>query len=116
LPPDEQVRVNGPGCVTCDLFEEFDHARIVALENAATALSEEQRRLLDTIDTVMHGMEESDDECFNNGALQCPVWQKLRELASDALHALGWEQTTINPFTEIRPGVWHRPPGDFFGK
>ena len=26
LPPDEQVRVNGPGCVVCDLLEDFESA------------------------------------------------------------------------------------------
>jgi len=42
LPPDEQIRVNGPGCVACDLLNDFDHARTVALENAPD-LSERQR-------------------------------------------------------------------------
>ena len=113
LPPDEQVRVNGPGCVACDLLNDFDHARIVALGNAGAALSEEQRRLIDNIDTVMSGMEKPDFECFNNDVLRRPVWQKLRELATEALRAMGWEQTTIRPFTEIQPGVWHRPPSNF---
>src|SRR5262249_5822268 len=27
-PPDKQVRCNGPGCIACDLLNDFDHARL----------------------------------------------------------------------------------------
>jgi hypothetical protein len=54
LPSDEQVRVNGPGCVACDLFNDFDHARTVALGNAPD-LSEAQQALLEAEDSDRAG-------------------------------------------------------------
>src|SRR5262249_49780651 len=84
LPPDEQVRVNGPGCVSCDLLNDFDHSQKVALGNAP-ALSGDQRSLLNRIDATMRTMEQADFECFNNEVLRRPVWQQLRELAAEAL-------------------------------
>jgi hypothetical protein len=109
LTPDEQVRVKGRGCLACDLLNDFDHARTVALGNAP-ALSEEQRGLLDRIDATMRGMEQPDFECFNNDVVRRPVWHQLRELAAEALRAFGWEQLVVRPFVEVQPGVWHRPP------
>ena len=42
--------------------------------------------------------------------LRRPVWQRLRELAPDALRVFGWESTVVEPFVEIEPGVWRRRP------
>jgi len=108
LPPDEQVRVNGPGCVACDLLNDFDHARTVALGNAP-GLSEKQRGWLDRIDAAMRGMQQPDFECFNNEVVRRPVWQELRELAAEALRTFGWDRLTVRPFEEVQPAVWHRP-------
>jgi hypothetical protein len=33
LSADEQIRVNGPGCIACDLLNDFDHARVVAIKS-----------------------------------------------------------------------------------
>jgi hypothetical protein len=111
LPPDEQVRVNGPLCVACELLNDFDHARTVVLGNAGN-LTEEQRGLLDLIDGTMRAMERADFECFNNEVVRRPVWEQLRELAADALREFGWENAVVHPFVEVQPGVWHRPPSD----
>jgi hypothetical protein len=111
LPPDAQARVNGPGCVACDLLNDFDHARTVALGNAPR-LSEEQRGLLDWIDATMRGMEQPDVACFNDEVVWRPVWRQLRELAAEALRAFGWERVVVRPFVEVQPGVWHRPPSE----
>lgn len=112
LPPGEQGRVTEPGCVTCELLEDFDHARLVALGQASDILSEEQRLLLDRINILMEGMQQADFECFNSAVLLRPVWQQLRELAAEALCQFGWEGTTIHPFVESELGVWRRPPSD----
>jgi hypothetical protein len=112
LPADEQVRVNGPGCAVCDLREDFYHARTVALENASQ-LSEEQRNILGAIDSVVRSMQGPDIDCFNNEGFRRPVWQRLRELAADALCTFGWEGAVVEPFVEVEPGVWRRPPNSF---
>ncbi len=111
LTPAEQVRSNGPGCVSCDLLNDFDHARSVALANA-TELSDEKRILLDQIDAAMQAMEKPDFECFNNDVLFRPAWQRLRELATETLRAFEWEQVIVPPFEETQPGIWHRPLSD----
>jgi hypothetical protein len=108
LRADEQVRVNGPGCLACDLLNDFDHARMVTLESAPQ-LSEEQRRSLAAIDGVMRSMQARDLECFNNEVLCRPVWQRLRELAAVALQHFGWVNTAVEPFAQVKPGVWRRP-------
>jgi hypothetical protein len=111
LPLDEQIRANGPGCIACDLLNDFDDARKVAIGNAPD-LSEEQRDLLDRIDATMRAMEQADFECFNSEVVRRPLWQELRELAADALRAFGWESVVVRPFVEVQPGVWHRPPSE----
>ena len=108
LPPDQQVRANGPGCVACDLLNDFDHARTVAIGNAPN-LSNEQRGLLDRIDATMRAMEQADFECFNNEVVRRPAWQQLRDLASESLRVFGWESVVVRPCVEVQPGVWHRP-------
>ena len=109
LPADEQVRLNSPGCVACDLLNDFDHARIVVIGNNIP-LSDNQRQILNAIDDVTRSMKGPDFVCFKNEVLSLPVWQRLRELAADALRCFGWEGTVVEPFAEVQPGVWHRPP------
>jgi hypothetical protein len=111
LPPDEQVRASGPGCVACDLLNDFDNARTVALANVPK-LSEHQRGLLERIDANMQAMEQPDFECFDTEVVRRPVWQIIRELAAEALREFGWESIVVRPFVEVQPGVWHGPPSE----
>lgn len=106
LPVDEQVRVNGPGCVACNLFKGFNHARRMASKEAI--LSEDQHQTLEAIAHAMQAMTEPDLECFKNEVLSRPAWVRLRELASDALLVFGWEKMVIEPFADVSPGVRSR--------
>jgi hypothetical protein len=112
LPPDEQLRVNGPGCMVCDLLEDFDHARTCARESPSAQLSDEQRVLLDQMVQVIKSMSESDLECFNEEVVKRPAWQQLRELAGTTLRKFGWEDAIVSPLIEVKPGVWRRPSND----
>jgi hypothetical protein len=107
LPPEEQVRVNGPGCLACDLLDDFTHARGLV---PVAALPEEGRRLLEAIDVLVRTMQPEDRECFNDDVVRRPVWQRLREMAAEALRAFGWEGTEVRPFIEVEPDVWKRQP------
>lgn len=108
LPPSEQACVFGPACVACELLNDFDHARRVALGNAHD-LSKVQQELLGQIDAVMQAMQQPDFECFNADVLRRPAWQQLRELAAVALTAFGWGGVVVRPAVEIQPGVWSGP-------
>jgi hypothetical protein len=59
LPMGEQIRVNGPGCVACDLFEDFDHARIVAV-GSENRFSGNQSQMLEAIDHAFQSMQGSE--------------------------------------------------------
>jgi hypothetical protein len=109
LRPDEQLSVNGPGCVVCDLLEAFNHARRFAIETAGTAMSDAQRAVLDRIDSLVQAMEGLDIECGNDNAVRRPAWQELRELATSGLQEFGWAGAKVTPFVEEAPGVWSRP-------
>jgi hypothetical protein len=108
LPPDDQLRINGPGCVTCDLISDFDAARNFMVENAA-ALTEVQRLTLDRIKLAIDAMKPQDVECCNNEVIRRPAWQEVRQLATDALLTFGWDKVELDPYVEVQRGVWHRP-------
>jgi hypothetical protein len=108
LPPDEQVRANGPGCVACDLSEAFYHAHSFALESAR-GLSDARRGLLARIDTTTRAMKGPDVECGNDEVLRRSAWQALREMAGEALREFGWQGTRVPHSVETEPGVWRRP-------
>jgi hypothetical protein len=110
LPPAEQVRVNGPGCVSCDLLEDFNDAMKGYCQYFNNEMTDPQANLLVQIDRLMDSMQEADYECFNNDVLDRPVWQQLRSKAAAALQAFGWEAAVVQPFIEVEPGVWKRTP------
>jgi hypothetical protein len=107
--PADQARLNAPGCLACDLMEDFEHARLVATADVSE-LTDDQRALLDLIDARFEEMEPADYTCFGNTVVERPAWAGIRALANDALRAFGWEETRVAPFEEVQPGVWQRPP------
>jgi len=109
-PADEQVRANGPGCVACDLFEDFENARRVAVESGE--LSRKQNAILATITAEFSSMQPQDSECCNNYVLRRPAWEALRRLAATALFEFGWAGAAATPYLQVAPGVWHRKLDD----
>ena len=79
-PPEQQVRANGPGCIACDLLNDVDNARLVALDHAP--LSDAQRSVLESLDAASSGLQPDDLVCFDNEVVRRPAWQSLRELVS----------------------------------
>jgi hypothetical protein len=108
LPADEQVRVTEPGCVPCDLAEEFESAS--AAYRGAWEMSPEEDAALTAVEAqvAMAGSEEY--ECFDSSVLLRPSWQMLRARARTALEVFGWTGHEVEPFQQIAPGVFHRPP------
>jgi hypothetical protein len=109
LPTEEQRRVNGPGCLVCDLSEEFRHWSTAFLAHFGDTVTPSQQSAILDIITLFNGMDKEDCECWNDAALQRPAWQTVREKSCEALPLFGWEGTTLKPSVEVEPGVWHRP-------
>lgn len=107
LPQAEQVRANGPGCVTCDLIEDFEFGCRMARANGAAELTQEQKSHLDDLATAVTAMAPDDCVCFDEAMLSRPAWEELRILARTALASFGWS-ADLAPFVEVTPGVWRR--------
>lgn len=109
LPPDEQPRVNGPGCLACDLLNDYAYACDAFVSNFGDSLTTPQRDAISEMNALLAKMEPADYECFNDEVVRRPVWQSLREKANEALRVFGCEGKTVKPFVEVQPGVWYRP-------
>jgi hypothetical protein len=110
LPRAEQIRSIGPGCVACELLDDFDWA--AGLCRTSCDLSVDQSAGLDAIDSVINQMDEADCGCFDHDVLERAAWERLRGLARGALDVFGWSGASLEPFREVAPGVWRRPPSN----
>ncbi|MCH7728114.1 MAG: hypothetical protein IH991_16795 [Planctomycetes bacterium] len=119
LPPAEQVRVTQPGCVSCELIEDFSHGYTCFTQSCSDQLSGPASQLLAGIDSKIESLSDDDCVCFDNTVLDRPLWSQLRKLAAKALAALGWDDHQLDAYTETEPGVWRRsnsnivPQSDF---
>ncbi|MCI0494598.1 hypothetical protein L0Z72_06290 [candidate division KSB1 bacterium] len=108
MPAEKQIKYNGPGCVSCDLLNDYDNAFSATISNIE--LSTSQKEILCKIDRTMNEMSEDDYECFNNKVLYRQAWNNLRSLAEHALSEFQWELKEFNEAQEVEPGLWRRPP------
>ena len=108
LPPADQVRVTQPGCVSCELLEDFSHGYTCFTQSCADQLTDATSNLLAEIDATMDALSRDDFVCFDNSVLDRPVWGQLRQLASETLTAFDWDNHSIDPYTKTEPGVWRR--------
>jgi hypothetical protein len=108
LPQDEQVRVTEPGCVPCDLCDDFELA--LRLSREASDPWATRNEALQAVEAAVTVAGSEPYECFDNTVLARPAWQVVRRCAQDALRALGSSEATIESYVEVAPGVWHRRP------
>ncbi len=108
LPSDEQVRVTNPGCVSCELIEDFTHGYQCFSHSCADELTDDIARLLEQIDDTIGSLADADCTCFDNTVVNRPKWAELRMLAPQTMDAMGWAEFTLKPYSEIEPGVWQR--------
>src|SRR5215469_14786043 len=112
-PAHEQIRLNGPGCFSSETLGCFCRG-LEALEmngypGPSDAQRAEQEKLIKLIDAVANEMQKEDHEYSEEG-LDRPVWRYLREIASRALLAFGWEHTVMDGYTgeqDPRTGLLH---------
>lgn len=108
MPAGKQVKYNGPGCICCDLLNDYDNAFTATMSNIE--LTDSQTEILRKINSAMNDMCEDDYECFNNKVLDRTAWINIRSLAKHALSEFQWEIKEFNEPQEVEPGVWRRPP------
>ena len=110
LAPSEQWRRTAPACAACELLDDLQICCRDVLENLE--LSVDQTKPLYELLNIVGDMSKTDLECFNPQVLEHAVWQSLRQKATNALSAFGWQDARPEPFSEIEPGVWLRRSGD----
>ena len=108
LPPAEQVRVTQPGCVSCELIEDFSHGHTCFAQSCSGQISTTASQLLSEIHSTIESLSDDDCVCFDNSVLDRPAWSQLRSLATKALTTLGWEENELGAYSETEPGVWRR--------
>lgn len=98
----EQIRLNGPGCFSCETMGCFERGLEALHETGYPGPSDtqraEQEKLIKLIDAVTNQMQDADHEYSEEG-LDRPVWRYLRDIASRALLAFGWEHTVMDGYT-----------------
>ena len=109
LTAQQQCQVTEPGCVSCELLNDFDHACSSYMHSCSARLTAQQTEILQRINQTMDTMTEEDYVCFESSVLHRPVWAELRHLARHALPLFGWQSHLLSPHQEIEPGVWKRP-------
>jgi hypothetical protein len=112
LPPAEQIRVTEPGCVMCELYEDFcsDYPAYISMFDPE--LSEDQRNLLLAVAGNLENIPNEAFVCYDNSCLEHQAWAEVRSSAAAALSALGWKMELPATYQEVEPGVWRRPQGE----
>jgi hypothetical protein len=120
-PAEEQLLLNGPGCLSCDQFDHFDSGYRYMEENGYGGSTEaerlERQRCLKVIDSLinsMHNSEWNDPDAewtlhrFEEEVLNRPFWCELRVLAAEALKAFGREhmfvpygESSVDPISDL---------------
>ena len=109
LPPAAQVRVLSPGCVTCDLYEDYQVAHRYYLAADDIHPTPEQVESLTALSRILEEVPEEAWICFENACLHHPGWERVREAAQRALEAFAWPLEAPPEFEEDERGVWRRP-------
>ena len=108
LEKEDQIQSNGPGCVTCDLYEEFKHRYEFIIEKDFYCLDYKEIGLTDLYNTLIN-LKEDEMICFNNEMLNTIGWNEVRSKASIVCNNLGIKRK-INPMIEIGNGIYSNNP------
>ena len=106
--PDDVIEANGPGCVTCDLFEEYETISSAFLGEHGREIDFNQANQIKALATFMNEMPEDDFVCFDNSMLSRPNWNQVRQMSRDILSSFDVSWDEIPKYVEIEPGVWRR--------
>ena len=100
LPAGEQLELYPPESAQADeLALDFDHWSTCALGNDRDKMTSAQSDALQAIDSALNGMSASRDASHwtPEGLAQRVEWERVRELASEALKVFAWPyQVPVN--------------------
>ncbi|GED14595.1 hypothetical protein AM501_06145 [Aneurinibacillus migulanus] len=104
LTKDKQIQYNSPGCISCDLIEDFLLYSRLYEEKMQGKLNHD---VLNAINSVREGIDELDmHDCFDNDDLDKAEWESVREISKKALIILGINNMDLPAYVEIGNGVW----------
>jgi hypothetical protein len=109
LPASEQVRVTVPGCVTCELYEDFVGNYSPFLQCYEATLSDIQKQQLRNASETLEAMPSESFVCFDESVLEYHSWAEMREIAASALREFGWSLEPPQEYVEFESGAWQRP-------
>lgn len=106
--PEQQIDKNGPGCITCDLYNDFEHYYRSYLAEFGASLDNVFREKLEKLFKFLEHMPEEDFVCFDNTMISRVNWNTVRDLSREilSLHKSSYED--ILGYIEVSPGVWER--------
>lgn len=99
-----QIEFTHPGCVLCDLFDDFDsYASHFFKDNS---FNEWQRQKITQINKAIDSILADKPECFDKSILDSDKWVQLRKIAKETLHSFNIKMTELPKSVETEPGVW----------
>jgi hypothetical protein len=92
LPMNLQLKWNGTiGCVTCELFEDYDHCFLMFERGNSSFLSEDQNKGIKALHDFLENMDGRNFECFDESMLEHPEWETVRMMSKQVLKLFNWD-------------------------
>lgn len=105
-PAEEQVRESWPGCVECELYEDF--VLYLRVFREWWTVPDEKDAALDAVMRAVDDAVEQNHDCSDITLVERPAWDTVRAEAEAALRVLGWEGIEMTHFEWVQPSVLHR--------
>ena len=99
-----QISYTTPGCVVCDLIEDFETYGKRCFETAN--YSTEECELIGELNLLIDQLIELGYECFDTDVLDSMLWNEIRAKASSALSKFGYRIIPLPQSIETQLGVW----------
>ena len=109
-PAEEQVRETWPGCVVCELYDDFESD--LRYYREAWEVAPEAGAALDSVLRVLDETVAPEHPCDDLTLVERPEWDRVRAEAASALRVLGWEGLRMTHYEWVAPGVLQRPAID----
>lgn len=117
----EQVKSELPGCITCDLIDDFGSWYEDYIEIINSKLSDKQIKILREIDCVFDEIlkedtfkclyiysEEEIEQSNYKVILESVNWRTIRSLANDLLITMGEKNKKLQQYIQISDNFWRK--------